>query len=55
MCQTLYFYPTKQMKVTLPCFSLLVIYDEDSWTVFHILQYVSTVVVYSKLVFALTD
>lgn len=43
------------MKVTLFCFSLLVMYDEDSWTMFHILQYVSTVVVYSKLVFVLTD
>uniref|UniRef100_A0A803WBN3 DAB adaptor protein 2 n=1 Tax=Ficedula albicollis TaxID=59894 RepID=A0A803WBN3_FICAL len=27
------------MKVTLPCFSLLVVHDEDSWAMFHILQY----------------
>lgn len=42
------------MKVILPCFSLLVVYDEDSWTVFHILQYVSTGAVYSKLEVVLT-
>lgn len=40
MCLVLHFYPTKQMKVTLPCFSLLLVYDERSWTIFHILQYV---------------
>lgn len=40
MCLIVHFYLTKQIKVTLPCFSLLVVYDEDSWTMFHMLQYV---------------
>lgn len=51
----LYFHPAKQMKVTLPCFSLLVVHEENSWTVFHILQYVSTAAVYSTLEFMLTE
>lgn len=43
------------MKVILPYFSLLVVYDEDSWTMFHIMQYVSTVADYSRLSFVLTE
>lgn len=55
MCLVLHFYPTKQMKVTLPCFSLLLVMMNAAGLYSTSCNMLSAVAVYSKLELVLTE